>query len=1152
MNRMVDFNAGWEFWEDTACGMEQPGDHTPWTAVALPHDWQIWHVENLYQDGTGWYRKRFSLDQKPGTRYAVAFEGVYMDTTVYLNGVEVGQWKNGYTAFHLDLTDGLQPGENELLVRCCLRHPNSRWYSGAGICRGVELWEMPETHLVPDGLYITAREGQGGNWTVEACAEVGSTALLALEGYTLSFALLDTQGRVLEQRTLPGQQTRPVPEEAAATYLTCERESRMGEVAFTLSQPQLWTLEQPYCYQIEVCLLRDGVEIDRMSSSFGCRTIELTSDRGLFLNHRRVQIKGVCMHQDLGCLGSAFSKSAALRQMKILKEMGANSIRTGHITPAKEIMELADEMGILIDSESFDCWTRGKNPYDYGRFFQDWHRRDVASWVRRDRNHPSLLFWCIGNEIYDTHAGPEGMETMRELLHQVSLHDPKRNGIPTFASNYLPWENTQKCADLIKVVGYNYGERCYEVHHKEHPDWVIYGSETASITQSRGIYHFPLSKSLLVDDDQQCSSLGNSRTSWGAASLDACFQADRRFPYTLGQYLWSGFDYIGEPTPYHTKNSYLGQIDTAGFPKDAYYTCQAGWLDAERHPMVHLFPYWDFNEGQLIDLCACTNADAVELWVNGVSQGKQKLDPEVSVVATWQVPYTPGVVEVAAYNAQGEIVARDRQRSFGDSAALCLESDRTALSADGREMAFLTISTVDSQGRPVRNANDRVCVHVTGGILLGLDNGDSTDNEEYKTTSRRLFSGLLLAVVAGDGRPGRMQIQVTAPGLTPAELTLETTPYSGKPAAHMQLLPPTWPEAEIPIRKLELSAERRVLTPEQPETVCTVRCCPAQATYRDLDWRITDDGGVTAANAQLEWLNEEGTQVRVRGLGDGQVRVRCTCKNGREIPQLISQLELQIEGMGQLNPDPYQFITGSLYDQSCGDVGNGNERGVSTSRTGMSWVAYQNLDFGRDGSDTVELPIFELAGEPTPIRFWKGTPYAAGSVMIGERIYHKPKIWNVYQTETFRLDQRLIGLETFGIELNAKVHIKGFQFQRQSRAWDYIHAVDCDMVYGDSFLRKPEVVCDIGNNVSLVFRSLDFGTRGCSGITVRGRSDLENNTIHLVFQRDGATQRRIVEFSHQPEWGEQTFQFEPVYGVQDVTFLFLPGCQFDFDSFQFA
>ncbi|MCC8182337.1 MAG: DUF4982 domain-containing protein [Clostridiales bacterium] len=1150
MRRAERFDRNWDFWLDRSCGETLP-EAPDWQHLDLPHDWQIWQVQHLYQDGTGWYRKRFDLTPQPGMVYAIAFDGVYMDTTVYLNGKELGQWKNGYTPFHLDMTAALQAGENELLVRCCLRHPNSRWYAGAGIFRSVELWTMPETHLIPDGLYISAREGQTGEWTVEASAELGGGNVSALDEYTLSFSLLDQQGAQLDEKRLPAAAATPVPAEEAETFLTCEGWARRVGVTFSLSQPRLWSPDDPSRYRIRVSLLLDGAETDHMSSFFGCRTFELTTDKGLYVNHRHVTIHGVCMHQDLGCLGIAYNSSAARRQLELLREMGVNSIRTGHSVPARELMELADEMGMLVDAESFDCWVRGKNAYDYGRFFRDWYKKDLAAWIRRDRNCPSLLFWSIGNEVYDTHAGPEGMDTLRDILAEVHRHDPLGNGAATFGSNYMPWENTQKCADIIKVVGYNYGERCYEAHHQAHPDWVIYGSETGSIVQSRGVYHFPLSKSLLVDDDLQCSSLGNSRTSWGAASLDACFQADREYPYSLGQYLWSGMDYIGEPTPYHTKNSYFGMLDTAGFPKDAYYTCQAGWLDPKAHPTVHLLPYWDFNEGQKIDLCAVSNAAAVELWVNGVSLGRKTLDPAVSTTASWQVPYAPGTVEAAAYDEEGNVVARDRQRSFGDSAALRLASDRTILSADGRELAFLTISAVDRAGNPVRNANDRVTVHVSGGVLVGLDNGDSTDYEEYKTSSRRLFSGLLLAVVAGNGTPGKLRIQVTAPGLEAAECSLDVLPCEGAPLTYPPLLPPTWDTDEIPVRKLELTADRTALTPEHPEVEFAVRLRPENASYHDLEWRITDDGGITAANASLELLDEAGTHVRVRGLGDGSVRVRCSCKNGKEMPQIISQLELEIQGMGQLNPNPYDFITGSRYDESFGDVGNGNERGVSTSRTGRSWVAYCGLDFGRDGSDTVDIPIFELAGLPVTIRFWKGIPDAPGSEMIGERVYHKPTRWNVYQPETFHLDQRLTGLATFGIELGSKVHIKGFQFQRQSGAWERLWAVDCDMLYGDSYHRTDDAVEEIGNNVSLVFRGMDFGERGFTRLTVRGRTALENNTIHVCFDSNGESQRRILEFTHQPDWGEQTFDLEPVYGMQDVTFLFLPGSSFDFKSFQF-
>jgi len=1124
MQEVEQFNGGWEFWLDERCGLELEQERAVFMPVPVPHDWMIWR-DNLDEDGTGWYRKRVELTRRPGERVALFFEGVYMDTAVFVNGKLAGEWKYGYTSFHFDVTELLRDGENEILVRCAVKHPSSRWYDGAGIYRNVELWRYPEIHLEPWSLYVAPREQPDGSWKVLVQAEAP-----------------DGKGREAEFRMFDGK-----------TLLDTQRvrlEADCFSGEFLVEQPRLWSLEERNLYRMEAVLLENGAETDCLESAFGFRSVELNPEKGLLLNHEPVKIHGMAMHHDLGCLGTAFSRCAARRQLELLKEMGANAIRTGHTVPAIGLMELADEMGLLVVDESFDCWTSCKTKYDYARFFAEWYRKDVASWVRRDRNHPSLLMWCIGNEIYDTHAGAQGMDTTRALLEEVRRHDPLGNGAVTLASNYMAWENTQHCTDILKLAGYNYGEKLYQEHHAAHPDWIIYGSETGSIVQSRGIYHFPLSKPLLVDDDLQCSSLGNSRTSWGAASIDACLNADQAYPFSLGQFVWSGFDYIGEPTPYHTKNSYFGQIDTAGFPKDAFYHYQAGWTDWRKKPVLHLFPYWDFNEGQLIDVCAVSNAPEVELWVNGVSQGRRKLPDNGSRCAVWQVPYHKGSLQATAYDGAGNVIARDEENSFGDGSALALHCERRSILADGLDLAFLTVTALDREGFEVKNANNRVTVTVSGsGQLLGLDNGDSADFEPYKTTCRRLFSGKLLAVVAGGNGDGAIVVEVSSPGLESAQLVLEAEPFAGEPVRHLPPLPPrTW-EDSLSVRKIELTASGRELTPERPCIELTARVCPSDAYPYPLEWRLTDDGGVSVRNAILEVLDDR--RVRITGLGDGAFRVRCCCANGGPAPQVISQLELSASGMGKIYPDPYQFLSGSLYTRSAGDVGNGNERGVSTSRSGQSWVAYENLDFGRSGADTVTIPIFELAGVPTPIRFWRGVPYAEGSRMIGERIYDMPTRWNVYQEATFHLDERLVGLDTFGIELQSKIHIKGFIFQRRSRAWDVFAAADRDIVYGDSYQESPEGILDIGNNVSLVFRELDFGAEGCHQITIRGRTKLENNSIHICFKgKDGET-RRIAEFHRQEAWGEQSFQLEPVYGMQDVTFLFLPGSQFDFSEFQF-
>lgn len=1106
------WNDGWAFYADPDCAELLPEGKLSWQNVTLPHDWQIWHVQDLYQDGTLWYRKRFSW--KPGRRCCLYFEGVYMDAAIFVNGKQAAQWKYGYTSFQADVTEWLKDGENEVLVRCLLRHPNSRWYSGAGIYRDVWMLEYEDAHLVTDGLYVSPQELRPGRWEVALSAETENT----LDSDELVYTLMDSEGKI-----------------QARIHAAPRGESKM-EVA----NPQLWSTETPTCYRLRAALLRDGRELDCLETACGFRTVELLPKEGLLLNHKRVVLHGVCLHHDLGCLGAAFSLPAARRQLEIMKEMGVNALRTSHNPPAPGVMELADELGILVVSEAFDCWKRGKTTYDYARFFPEWYKKDVASWVRRDRNHPSLLFWSVGNEIYDTHMGEEGLETMKALLAEVALHDPRKNGLTTLGSNYMAWENTQKCAPYLDAVGYNYGESLYDAHHAAHPDWMIYGSETASVVQSRGIYHFPMSQALLVDDDFQCSSLGNSRTSWGAKSHQACLASEEAYPYHLGQFLWSGIDYIGEPTPYHTKNSYLGLVDTAGLPKDAFYIYQAGWHRWQDRKVLHLLPYWDFNPGQLIDVVIISNLPQVELVVNGVSQGKKQLAGGSDVQASWQVPYAPGVIQALGYDDIGALVAQETETSFGDSAALCIHADREKIAGDGRELVFCTITARDAQGNQVKNARDQVHVTVTAPLkLVGLDNGDSTDMGEYKCDCRRLFSGMLLAVVSAEGGPGVGEIRVSAPGLEGdcCRITVTAEP----PLPILPEVSQQRPDPITPVRKVELTASRTSLTREEPTVVVKAKILPARAAG-ELRWRITDDRGISVSNVLLEPL-EDG--VKLTGVGDGRVRVRCQCG------PVLSDLEMEVQGLGSLFLDPYGYVSAALYTDSCGEIGNGNERGITTSRTERSWVAFRQMDFGPVGGDTLTMDVFEMAGVPTTIRFWKGIPYNPESKMIGERIYDKPTTWNTYKPETFRLDEPLTGQDTFALELNCKVHIKGFAFQRRSRAWDQICARGFDNLYGDRFTLEESSVEGIGNNVSLVFREMDFGDRGCTGIAIRGRSRLENNTIHLRFEGSDGQTRQVVEFPGSEDWTEVSFALEPVYGKQDVTFLFLPGCDFDFSLFRF-
>ncbi|MDE6902991.1 MAG: DUF4982 domain-containing protein, partial [Lachnospiraceae bacterium] len=696
------WNEGWSFLRlevgtelSDALGREQ--DFVP---VDIPHDWLIYDADRLYENGTGWYRKNFTWTGDGTKRLFLVFEGIYMDSAVYVNGHKAAEWKYGYSTFTVEITEHVRKGANQILVSACFQAPNSRWYSGAGIYRNVWMKETESICIPENGIYISTRRQQE-DFVLRVETAVDVPAVVPAGGEA------DRDGGGQEVYAVTHRlfyQNREVP-------MQLIKDERSGR-EYLVEKPVLWDVEEPALYTLRTCLVCAGEIRQQEECSFGFRYTAFDPDRGFFLNGRHVKLQGVCEHHDLGALGAAFNEAAMVRRLKKLKSMGVNAIRGSHNMMAVRFVELADEMGFLLISEAFDMWERSKNTYDYGRYFAEWHERDVEAWVCRDRNHPSVILWSIGNEIYDTHAGERGQELTGELRELVERYDPWRNARVTIASNYMPWENACKCADLVKIAGYNYSEKYYEEHHRKHPDWVIYGSETSSIVQSRGIYHFPLKAEILAEDDRQCSALGNSITSWGAKSLENCVTVDRDTAFSMGQFLWTGFDYIGEPTPYHTKNSYFGQIDTAGFPKDSYYVWQAAWTDYHEAPMVHVFPYWDFNPGQLIDVRVCSNAPEVELFLNGKSLGRRKLSHAPgsgrTILADYQVPYEEGALTAVAYDEAGREIAGSTRRSFGNSHAVRIYPENTVIKADGKDLLFLEIGTVDERGNPVENACDRV------------------------------------------------------------------------------------------------------------------------------------------------------------------------------------------------------------------------------------------------------------------------------------------------------------------------------------------------------------------------------------------------------------------------------------------------------------
>ena len=777
------FNGGWSFWcgEPDSAVAEAEKHLAVFQKVDLPHDWLIADAKNLYRDGCGYYRKSFSMQLKEDKRYSLIFEGVYMDTTIWVNGQQAGEWKYGYSTFEIDLTPFVKAGQNEILVSVNFRSPNSRWYSGAGIYRDVWFKETPKTYIRENGVYVHTeaceeKDGEEPDFLLYADTEIVGDAWDEVR-HTL-YAKREAEPEIeLPFELLLGDEVELVKETSPVTGKVSHSINN-NESVYCVKSPKLWDVEHPNLYILKTELWKDGEVIQEEYSQIGFRSIAFDPEQGFLLNGRKVKLNGVCEHHDLGALGAAFHRTAMARKFHILKEMGVNALRGTHNMTAPAVVELADQMGILMISEAFDMWERSKTTYDYARFFREWSERDVESWVMRDRNHPSIIMFSIGNEIYDTHVDAHGREITVRLRDLVKQYDYRGNAGITIGSNYMPWENAQRCAEEVKLAGYNYGEKYYEEHHKAHPDWVIYGSETSSIVQSRGIYHFPLRASILTEDDEQCSSLGNSPTSWGAKSMERCVCEDRDMDFSMGQFLWTGFDYIGEPTPYHTKNSYFGQVDTAGFPKDAYYVWQSAWTDYRKAPMIHIFPYWDFNEGQSIDVRVCSNAPFVELFCNGQSYGRQQLTHEKGsghhIIADYSLPYEKGVLYAVAYDEEGNVAARETKASFGNSAEIVLQASRRAAVANGRDLIFVEIGTRDEKGNPVENAVDRVTVQVEGaGRLVGLDNGDSTDEDSYKGNSRRLFSGKLLAIIETGTTPGAVRIRVSGKGLKSAELVCE-------------------------------------------------------------------------------------------------------------------------------------------------------------------------------------------------------------------------------------------------------------------------------------------------------------------------------------------------------------------------------------------
>ena len=782
------FDEGWLFLLGDEPEMAQPGyDDSRWRRLSLPHDWAIegdFSATNpsgagggALPGGVGWYRKHFRLPATEGERrYYLAFDGVYMNSTVYVNGHEVGSRPYGYSSFEYDLTPYVRPdSDNVVAVRVDNSdQPKSRWYSGCGIYRHVWLTATNPLHIARWGVHVVT--DVGGTVDVELAVSgdadgqhrpVFRHTLLAPDGYTVAVTLAKSLRQTLR-----------------------------------VSHPLRWSVDSPHLYTLKSEVLVDGEVVDAVTTRTGFREFRFDAATGFWLNGRNLKINGVCLHHDLGCLGAAVNEDAIRRQLVKLKAMGCNAIRCSHNPPAPELLDLCDEMGFIVMDESFDMWRRRKTRNDYARFFDEWHERDLSDLLLRDRNHPSVLMWSIGNEVLEQWSGVGADEL---TLEQANLllnagHDDStlahgeeltpnslltlhlagivrkydRTRPVTAGCNEPSPDNHLFKSGALDLIGFNYHREWIKDVPRNFPGKPFLLTESVSALQTRGYYRMP-SDSLFIaperwdkpytDPSMMCSSYDNQRVPWGSTHEET-WDIVKHTPYCAGQFIWTGFDYLGEPTPYGfpARSSYFGIIDLAGFPKDIYYMYQSEWTD---RPVLHLFPHWNWTEGQTVDLwCYYNDADEVELFVNGKSRGVRSKKDSHQYHVAWRVAYEPGEVKVVARKG-GQEVRSSSIRTAGAPARIRLEVDY-----EGETTAFVNAYVTDEAGNLCPWAEDDLRFSVSGGTVIGVDNGSPTSMERFKADHRKAFFGKALVVIRKDKDAGLVRLEAVSPMLATGQLVI--------------------------------------------------------------------------------------------------------------------------------------------------------------------------------------------------------------------------------------------------------------------------------------------------------------------------------------------------------------------------------------------
>ncbi|KAI0395575.1 glycoside hydrolase family 2 protein [Xylariaceae sp. FL0594] len=777
---------------------DKPGfDDSSWETVDLPHDWAVKGPFNapgisggmgrLPSNGVGWYRKTLNLtaDDLAKTLY-LDIDGAQSYSAVWLNGNLVGGWPYGYNSFRLDLSHYARQGANQLAIRVDNALDSSRWYPGAGIYRNVWIVKVSPVHVRQYGTYITTPKVSADSATVNLAVEVQKTSNLSQSqqvDVATSVYLIDPATGQAGSQAVAKFPTKSVSVDGSAV------QTINGSV--TIEKPQLWgppPSQKPNLYVAVTTVSAGNATLDTYETRFGIRTVTYDPNKGLLVNGQHVYVQGTCNHQDLGSLGAAFNYRAAERQLQILQEMGGNGLRTSHNPPAPEFLEIADRLGFVVYDEIFDAWSQAKVKNDFHLIFSDWHEPDLRNFIRRDRNHPSVVAWGIGNEIPEQ-LSSNGVAIARELKSIVNSEDPTRP--VTMALDQANGYST--ISGIVDIEGLNYqGEgrgtsnnSAFPGFHSANPSKMIWSSESSSALSTRGTYIFPVTSasSTNVGDgsggnstSRQVSAYELYAVSWGAGP-DKVFEMQDRYPYVAGEFVWTGFDYIGEPTPYDSsRSSYFGIVDMAGFKKDRFFLYQARWRS--ELPMAHLLPHWTWPDrvGQTTPVHVFTSGDEAELFVNGVSAGRKKKQAYQYRIRWDDVKYQPGDLRVVAYK-NGKEWATDTKKTAGAAAKLNVTADRTTISGNGYDLSFITVAVVDANGNVVPRASNNINFSITGpGKIVSTDNGDPTDFTVFPSTSRKAFSGLALAIVRPNaGAQGDIVVTAASSGFTSGSVTLHAS-----------------------------------------------------------------------------------------------------------------------------------------------------------------------------------------------------------------------------------------------------------------------------------------------------------------------------------------------------------------------------------------